>query len=93
MLELRDVVKHYGGAGSLVRAVDGVSLTLAPGRLSALYGPSGSGKTTLLLLAAGVLAPEQGSVSFEGTDLATLSPREADQLRLRRIGVIFQSSI
>jgi putative ABC transport system ATP-binding protein len=88
-LELRSVVKHYPGS-EVVRAVDGVSLRVAPGELVALYGPSGSGKTTLLLLAAGIVTPDAGSVLFDGRDLATLTPRERTAHQRRRVGVVYQ---
>ncbi len=66
MLELEGVVKHYHGAAEEVRAVDGVSLTVAAGEMGALYGPSGSGKTTLLLLIAALLKPDEGVIRYAG---------------------------
>jgi ABC-type sugar transport system ATPase subunit len=64
MLELRDLVKHYPmAAGEPVRAVDGVSMTVAGGEFVALYGPSGSGKTTLLELIAGLKEADSGGRS------------------------------
>jgi putative ABC transport system ATP-binding protein len=91
-LELREVVKHYpSGGGEIVRAVDGVSLTISPGEFVALYGPSGSGKTTMLLLAAALIAPEAGSVLFGGRDVSDLSEREGSRYRLRDVGFVFQS--
>ena len=92
MLELSDVRKHYTGPdGETIRAVDGVSLTVARGSFVALYGPSGSGKTTLLLLAAGVVRPQAGTIRFAGVDLAALSQREAARYRHRELGFVFQS--
>jgi putative ABC transport system ATP-binding protein len=90
-LELRDVVKHYPAAGEVVRAVDGVSLTIAPGELVALYGPSGSGKSTLLLLAAALLAPDAGHISFRGRDVTALQPDEMAGYQRRDVGFISQS--
>jgi putative ABC transport system ATP-binding protein len=90
-LRLREVVKHYPSGSETVRAVDGVSLEIAPGELVALYGPSGSGKTTLLLLAAGLMDPDAGQVSFDGRDLAGMSARESAAYRLNDVGFIFQS--
>jgi putative ABC transport system ATP-binding protein len=92
VLELREVVKHYAcGDGEIVRAVDGVSLTICPGEFVALYGPSGSGKTTLLLMAAGLLAPDAGSVLFDGQDIVGRTPQESARYRRREVGFVFQS--
>ena len=90
-LELRELVKHYRAGEEVVRAVDGVSLTVQAGEFVALYGPSGSGKTTLLLLAAGLLAPDAGSVIFDGRDLGALTVREGSLFRRREVGFVFQS--
>jgi putative ABC transport system ATP-binding protein len=90
VLELEEVVKHYGGASEKVRAVDGVSMVLQPGEMVALQGPSGSGKTTLLLLIAALLKPEHGVIRYGGRDLSTLSEREACDYLFGEVGVIYQ---
>lgn len=92
MLELCDVEKRYGDVAAPVRAVDGVTLTVQRGRLVTLLGPSGSGKTTLLQMAAGLLAPDAGTVRFDAIDLARMSIRESEQYRLRTLGLVFQSA-
>jgi putative ABC transport system ATP-binding protein len=89
-LELRELVKHYRGAAEAVRAIDGVSLTIEPGELVALYGPSGSGKTTLLMIAAALIGADSGEVLFDGRELGSLTARECARYRAREVGLISQ---
>jgi putative ABC transport system ATP-binding protein len=92
MLELDELVKHYRvGDGEIVRAVDGVCLSVARGELVALYGPSGSGKTTVLMLIAGLLIPDSGSVRVDGREVSKLSVRERAHYRRSELGFIRQS--
>jgi ABC-type multidrug transport system ATPase subunit len=84
VLEIRDLSKSYGrswlspllGADGVIRAVDGVSFTVARGEAVALLGPNGSGKTTTLRCVAGLLRPDAGSIRVAGFDLAR-QPRAA----------------
>jgi len=92
VLEVCELVKHYSaGDGEIVRAVDGVSLSVAAGELVTLYGPSGSGKTTLLQLIAGLLRPDSGAVIVDGRDITTLTDAERARYRLRELGFVDQS--
>jgi putative ABC transport system ATP-binding protein len=90
-LELREVVKHYATDVETIKAVDGVSLTVAGGELVALYGPSGSGKTTLLMLAAALSTPDSGSISFDGRVLEEMSEHDRALYRRRDVGFVFQA--
>jgi putative ABC transport system ATP-binding protein len=91
VLELQQVVKHYRvSGGEPIRAVDGVSMSAAAGEFVAVYGPSGSGKTTLLDLIAGTRKPDSGRVLIDGKDIGEMSRREADNYRLRDLGIIDQ---
>ncbi|MGP4007698.1 ABC transporter ATP-binding protein [Streptomyces sp. 4N124] len=73
-----------------VRALDGVSLSVAQGELLAILGPSGSGKSTLLHIMGTLAPPTSGSVVIEGQDVAELSDRQLSALRGRRLGFVFQ---
>jgi putative ABC transport system ATP-binding protein len=91
VLELRGLIKHYKvGDGEPIRAVDGVSMSVAAGEFVVLYGPSGSGKTTLLELIAGLQRPDGGAVLLDGRDISALSRHEIDEFRLRQLGIIGQ---
>lgn len=90
LLEFRDVRKHFRAGEEIVRAVDGLSLTVEAGELVALYGPSGSGKSTLLRIAAAIDPPDAGSVLVNGTDVTKLSDKEAARYRMHVLGWIEQ---
>jgi putative ABC transport system ATP-binding protein len=86
-----DVVKVYGRGDTAVRALDGVSITFAPGEFTAVMGASGSGKSTLLHVLAGLDDVTSGQVFIGGTDLTRLGDRGLTALRRDRIGFVFQA--
>ena len=91
VLQLVDLTKVYGSGRTAVRAVTGLSLAIEPGEVVLIMGPSGSGKTTLLLMAGGLLRPTAGSVVVGGADLSALDDAARSQMRLRKVGFIFQA--
>lgn len=84
MIAYTSVGKSFGP----IKAVDGVSLSVARGELLAIVGGSGSGKTTLLRLANRLIEPDAGTISIDGDDVRSIDPIA---LR-RRIGMVFQSA-
>jgi len=90
VLRAEVVDKVYGVGDAEVRAVDGISITLAAGEVTLVMGPSGSGKTTLLFLLGGLLRPTAGHVWVDGHDLAALPERKLPGVRLRTFGFVFQ---
>ena len=80
MIEARGIVKRFGA----FTALDGVSVDVPTGSLTALLGPSGSGKSTLLRVIAGLEQPDDGKVSLDGEDVTGLPPQS------RGVGFVFQ---
>jgi putative ABC transport system ATP-binding protein len=89
VLELERVTRQYPGSPP-VRALDGVSLAVMAGDLTAIVGPSGSGKSTLLHLMGTLDKPTAGTVRVTGLDVARMRDRELSALRASRIGFVFQ---
>lgn len=86
-----DIVKRYRQGRVQVMALNGVSLAIERGAFIALAGPSGSGKTTLLNIIGGLDSADEGSVRVEGRELAHLSPAQLAEMRLRKVGFVFQA--
>ncbi len=86
MIVLSDIHKHYGR----VRANDGISLTLEPGRIYALVGENGAGKSTLMRVLAGHTRPTSGTLSISGRDLTHLTPALARECG---VGMLYQDPL
>jgi putative ABC transport system ATP-binding protein len=91
IVEVKHAVKDYPLGKVVVRALDGVDLTVERGEFTVIAGPSGSGKTTLLNLIGCVDVPTRGDVIVGGERTNDLTDRKLTLLRLHAIGFIFQS--
>lgn len=90
MIEARGLHKIYHDGVASLEVLKGVSLTIPDGEFLAITGPSGAGKSTLLHLLAGLDAPTQGEVVWDGQSLSSMSEGERARLRNHRIGFVFQ---
>jgi putative ABC transport system ATP-binding protein len=90
VIKLDQVTKAYRVGESQIHALDGLSMSIAPGEFTALVGPSGSGKTTLLQMMGCLDRPDSGTVWLQGRDVTRLSANERADLRRDMIGFIFQ---
>jgi len=90
-IRTENVCRHYAMGESLIRAVDGISISIPSTEFVALLGTSGSGKSSLLNLIAGLDRPTSGAVLVEGNNLAALSREALARHRLRTVGMVFQS--
>ncbi len=90
-IRLQNVSKLYEEGGTIVRAVDAVSLNIAKGDFVTLAGPSGSGKTTLLNLIGGLDRPDEGEIYIDGESTHDKKDDELTDLRLHKVGFVFQA--
>jgi putative ABC transport system ATP-binding protein len=91
VLDARDLHKHYGDGDGLVRAVDGVDLTVARGEHVAIMGPSGCGKSTLVHVLGGLEHLTSGTLHVDGRRVDGRSEARWALLRRRTIGFVFQA--
>lgn len=89
-LHLSDITLTYPDGENRLTALDGVSLDVPAGGLTAVIGPSGSGKSSLLAVAAMLITPDSGRVVVDGTDASGMGREARTSLRRNKIGVVFQ---
>jgi putative ABC transport system ATP-binding protein len=90
-IDISGVTKDYPLGKLVVPALKGIHLKIGSGEFTVVAGPSGSGKTTLLNLIGCMDTPTSGQVKVAGQDTTQLSEKELTELRLHKIGFIFQS--
>jgi putative ABC transport system ATP-binding protein len=91
IIECDKVKKTYRQGTQEIKALDGVSITIEKGEFLALAGPSGSGKTTLLNIIGGLDHADDGRVALDGTVLNSMSASQLADLRLHKVGFVFQA--
>ncbi|MCY3884219.1 MAG: ABC transporter ATP-binding protein [Gammaproteobacteria bacterium] len=91
VVQLRSVTRVYGQGNVAVNALQGISAEINKGEFVCVVGPSGCGKSTMLHLIGGLDSPTSGTVIVEDQDLSTFTNNELSDLRLRRMGFVFQA--
>ena len=91
IVECSDIKKTYQQGRMEVAALNGVSLSIEKGGFVALAGPSGSGKTTMLNIIGGLDSPDSGRIVVDGNTLGEMSQSRLAELRLHKIGFVFQA--
>ncbi|AFC58398.1 macrolide ABC transporter ATP-binding protein [Vibrio cholerae] len=91
MVELQQICKHYTSGQNVVKALDGVDLTIRHGEFLAILGPSGSGKSTLMNVLGCLDKPTAGRYQLDGHPVDSLSTQQLAAIRNQKIGFVFQS--
>ena len=91
ILETKSLKKYYGKGESLIKALDGVDLSVEEGEFVAIVGSSGSGKTTLLHMMGGLDRVTAGKVFIDGKDIYSMDNESLTIFRRRKVGFVFQS--
>ena len=91
VIELVDVTRQFQIGTHVVRALDGINLTIESGEMVAIIGPSGSGKSTLMNTLGCLDQPSSGSFILNGQDVSDLSDNQLAETRSRQLGFVFQS--
>lgn len=86
-----DLKKYYSSGTAIVKALDGVNLSMEKGSFTAVTGTSGSGKTTLLNMIGALDKPTSGDVLVDGTNLRDLNDKQRSIFRRKKVGFIFQN--
>ena len=91
VLQTHELKKYNGSGDTLVKALDGVDLTVEEGEFVAIVGTSGSGKSTLLHMLGGLDRPTSGTVTVEGKNIFSLKDEALTIFRRRKISFVFQA--
>ncbi len=91
IIQLDDVLKYYYRGESVVKAVNGIDLTIYEGDFVAIMGPSGSGKSTSMNLVGSLDIPTKGRIFLDTDNISELSESDLAQIRGKKIGFIFQN--
>lgn len=90
IVEIRHLKKYFKDGSQVIKALDGIDLSIKKGKFTVIVGASGSGKTTLLNMIAGLYEPDEGTVIVDGLNLSKMEEEQLTIFRRRKIGFVFQ---